>query len=185
VCRCRPGGGGVPRPAAPEGARDQARRGLAPGELTPGRRVRGAGTEVVKIRDQQRLELEHAADGRLAAMTMVSRPALLVPGGKYLPMGDVRFRVAAAGSPAAPVCKARRRRLEWLSALCNEGSSSEQCSPSGCRCAARCRRPEGPCMAGGAVASRRARRRSAGARRLLVTCPEQLPAHDVAARSAC
>jgi len=91
--------------------------------------VPGAGTEVVKIRDQQRLELEHAADGRLAAMTMVSRPALLVPGGKYLPMGDVRFRVAAAGSPAAPACKARRRRLEWLSAVCNTGSSGEQRSP--------------------------------------------------------
>jgi len=131
---------------------------------------------VVKIRDQQRLELEHGPDGRLAAMTMVSRPALLVPGGKYLPMGDVRFRVAAAGTPAAPHCKARRRRLDR--ALHDEGSSGEYLFPHAPRCTARCRLLEGPCMAGGPPASG-----LPGARGALAAggcswaCSEQLPAH--------
>jgi len=63
-----------------------------------------AGTEVVKVRDRQRLEIEEEG-GRLVAMTMVSRPQLLMPTGGYMPMGDVRFRVAAADYGGVPGCK--------------------------------------------------------------------------------
>ncbi|KAK9836260.1 hypothetical protein WJX81_000302 [Elliptochloris bilobata] len=83
---------------------------------------RAVGTEVVKIRDTQCLEMEEAG-GRLVAMTMVSRPQLLVPGGSYLPMGDVRFRVAAADFAGVPGCKVTTKvtctaeGLKWLWAL--------------------------------------------------------------------
>lgn len=91
----------------------------------------GAGTDVVKVRDQQRLEFERAPDGRLAAMTMVSRPQLLVPGGKYLPMGDVRFRVAAAGTADGPRCKACGPLLWWGGCAQDDSGVSHVCDVAG------------------------------------------------------
>ena len=73
------------------------------------RLLKRAGTEVVKIRDEQRLEMERDG-GRLVAMTMLSRPQLYIPGNTYLPMGDVRFHVEAADHAGVPGCKAGPRQ---------------------------------------------------------------------------
>ena len=60
---------------------------------------------MVKIRDEQHVEMERDG-GRLVAMVMLSRPQLYIPGNTYLPMGDVRFHVAAATYDGVPGCKA-------------------------------------------------------------------------------
>ncbi len=55
-----------------------------------------AGYEVVKVVEQQHLEIE-GEEGTVKSMTMTSHPSLFVPGMGDVPIGDVRFHVTAVG----------------------------------------------------------------------------------------
>ncbi|KAK9915716.1 hypothetical protein WJX75_003077 [Coccomyxa subellipsoidea] len=93
---------------------------LAPYQA-PGWVKKTIGYEVVKVVEQQHLEIEEE-DGAVKSMTMTSHPSLFVPGMGDVPIGDVRFHVTAMGEDgdSCKVCtklKCSAEQFKWLWAI--------------------------------------------------------------------
>jgi hypothetical protein len=65
--------------------------------------VHPTGYEVVKVVEQQHLEVDEDESG-VKSMTMTSNPSLYVPGMGNVPIGDVTFHVSPG--PHTGCCKA-------------------------------------------------------------------------------
>ncbi|EIE25801.1 hypothetical protein COCSUDRAFT_60813 [Coccomyxa subellipsoidea C-169] len=93
---------------------------LAPYQA-PGWVKKTIGYEVVKVVEQQHLEIE-GEEGTVKSMTMTSHPSLFVPGMGDVPIGDVRFHVTAVGEDgdSCKVCtklKCSAEQFKWLWAI--------------------------------------------------------------------